>query len=160
MVPSLRLLGSSQTQGLCRLGKSPLFSPFGLSKHLKRGSVRTRHQLLTTQMEPWGFIKPLMQTYTVLMELSLRLSFQLRPSLGGYMVGTTVGFRLVTMDGLAPWTHLRFPRWYPQYHMNTYSASHRVNGSSHPLNRMLGGYYRGHVPGVLWVTSYSSAIWI
>jgi hypothetical protein len=29
--------------------------------------------------------------------------------------------------------------------MSTYSTSHRVNGSSHPLDGRLGGYYRGLV---------------
>jgi hypothetical protein len=37
------------------------------------------------------------------MKLSLRQSFQLSRSLGGYMVGTTVGFRVMTMEALAPW---------------------------------------------------------
>jgi hypothetical protein len=34
-----------------RLGKSPLFSPSGLSKYPRAGLVRMRHHFLTTQME-------------------------------------------------------------------------------------------------------------
>jgi hypothetical protein len=40
------------------------------------------HHILTTQMEPWGFIKPSAQNKIVLMKLSLCLSFYLRCSLG------------------------------------------------------------------------------
>jgi hypothetical protein len=36
------------------------------------------------------------------MELSLRLSFQLRRGLGDYTVGTTMGFHVETMEALAP----------------------------------------------------------
>jgi hypothetical protein len=36
------------------------------------------------------------------MEFSLRLSFYLRCSLGGYMVGTTAGFLVKIMEALAP----------------------------------------------------------
>jgi hypothetical protein len=36
------------------------------------------------------------------MELSLCLSFYLRRSLGGYKVGTTVGFPVEIMETLAP----------------------------------------------------------
>jgi hypothetical protein len=62
----------------------------GLSKHLWTGSVRTPHHLLTTQTEPWGFLKPLAQNKPVHMELSINISFQLIHILGGYTVGTTV----------------------------------------------------------------------
>jgi hypothetical protein len=34
------------------------------------------------------------------MKLCLRLSFQLSHSLGGYMVGTTTGFQVTTMEAL------------------------------------------------------------
>jgi hypothetical protein len=36
------------------------------------------------------------------MELSFRLNFQLKHSLGGYMTGTTVGFHVETMEAFAP----------------------------------------------------------
>jgi hypothetical protein len=36
------------------------------------------------------------------MKLSLRLSFYLRCSLGGYTVGTTLGFSVKIMEALAP----------------------------------------------------------
>jgi hypothetical protein len=49
-----------------------------------------------------GFIKSSSQNKAVHMELSLRLSFQLSHSLGGYMVGTTVRFQVTTMEALAP----------------------------------------------------------
>jgi hypothetical protein len=39
------------------------------------------------------------------MELSLCLSFYLRCSLGGYMVGTTAGFPVRTVEALAPRFH-------------------------------------------------------
>jgi hypothetical protein len=38
--------------------------------------------------------------------------------------------------------------------MNTYSASHQVNGPGHLLNGRLGGYCQGLVP---WVISYAPA---
>jgi hypothetical protein len=42
-----------------------------------------------------------MQNKEVHMELSLCLSFYLRRSLGGYMVGTTVAFPVKTVETLA-----------------------------------------------------------
>jgi hypothetical protein len=39
------------------------------------------------------------------MELSICLSFQLKHSLGDYTVGTTIGFRVMIMEDLAPWLH-------------------------------------------------------
>jgi hypothetical protein len=51
---------------------------------------KVRH-FLTTRTELWGFIKSSAQNKVVHMELSLRLSFQLRRSLKGYTVGTTTG---------------------------------------------------------------------
>jgi hypothetical protein len=36
------------------------------------------------------------------MELSLHLNFQLRRSLGGYTMGTTTGFCVMTTEALAP----------------------------------------------------------
>jgi hypothetical protein len=39
------------------------------------------------------------------MKLSFRLSFQLRHSLGGYTVGTTAGFQVMTLEDLASWPH-------------------------------------------------------
>jgi hypothetical protein len=39
-------------------------------------------------------------------------------------------------------------------HISTYSASHRVNGSSHPLDGWLRGYSWGPVPRVLWAAGY------
>jgi hypothetical protein len=44
------------------------------------------HHIQTTRMEPWGFIKSSAQNKVVYMKLSLRMSFYLRRSLGGYMV--------------------------------------------------------------------------
>jgi hypothetical protein len=43
-----------------------------------------------------------MSDLSVHMELSLRLSFYLRHSLRGYMVGTTVVFPVKIMEALAP----------------------------------------------------------
>jgi hypothetical protein len=46
--------------------------------------VRLLHHFLNTRTEPWGFIKSLVQTYTIHMKLSLRLSFYLGRSLESY----------------------------------------------------------------------------
>jgi hypothetical protein len=63
------------------------------------------HHLLTTRMKLWGFIKSSAQNKAVYMELSLRLSFSHKRSLGGYTGRTTVGFQVETMEALAPWPH-------------------------------------------------------
>jgi hypothetical protein len=63
------------------------------------------HHILTTRMEPWGFIRLLAQNKVVLMELSLCLSFYLRCSLGGYTVATTMRFLVEIMETLAPQPH-------------------------------------------------------
>jgi hypothetical protein len=91
--------------------------------------------LLTTWMEPWGFIKPSLQNKAVHMELSLCLSFQLRHSLGGYMVGTTTGFHVETVE--AP--------------IVTYEYLFCLPLSTH---------YRGLVPRVLLVFDYGPKFWI
>jgi hypothetical protein len=54
--------------------------------------MQMSHHILTTQMEPRGFIKPSASNQAVYMELSLHLSFYLKRNLGGYTVGTTIGF--------------------------------------------------------------------
>jgi hypothetical protein len=54
------------------------------------GSVRIPHHILTTQTEPWDFFKSLRYTYQYIW--SLHLNFYLRRNLGGYMVGTIMGF--------------------------------------------------------------------
>jgi hypothetical protein len=46
------------------------------------------------------------------MKLSLRLTFYLICSLRGYMVGTTAGFPVEIMEGLAPQSHCRIPQKY------------------------------------------------
>jgi hypothetical protein len=85
--------------------KSPQFSPFGFTKHLRMGSVQILRHILTTQMELWDFIKLSVLYLSVHMELSLHLSFYLRRNLRGYMVGTTVGFPVDIMEALAPQSH-------------------------------------------------------
>jgi hypothetical protein len=85
--------------------KSPQLSPFGLSKHLRMGLVRIQHHILTTQTESWGFIKSSVQNLLVHMELSLRLSFYLSHSIGGYTVGITSGFPVEIMEALALQSH-------------------------------------------------------
>jgi hypothetical protein len=64
--------------------------------------VQISHHILTTQMELWDLIKSSVLYLLVHMELSLRLSFYLRCSLGGYTVGTTMGFPVKIMEALAP----------------------------------------------------------
>jgi hypothetical protein len=96
--------------------------------------MRNPHHILTTQAEPWDFIKSSAFYLSVHMELSLHLSFYHRCSLGGYTVGTTVGFPVKIVEALAPQSRSQIPRKCPQYHMSTYSAQHRVNGSGCSLN--------------------------
>jgi hypothetical protein len=52
-------------------------------------------------MEQWGLFKSSVLYLSVHMEHSLRLSFYLRHSLGGYTVDTTVGFNIKIMEALA-----------------------------------------------------------
>jgi hypothetical protein len=52
-------------------------------------------------MEPWGFFELSASYLSVHMEHSLRLSFYLRHSLGGYIVDTTAGFAVKIMEALA-----------------------------------------------------------
>jgi hypothetical protein len=69
------------------------------------GLVRMPHHILTTWMEPWGFIKLSTQNKAVHMEISLCLSFYLKHSLGGYMVGTATWFSMETVEALAQRSH-------------------------------------------------------
>jgi hypothetical protein len=155
-MPRLRLLASSRTREPHQLVKLPWFSHSRLSKHPWTGSVHSSHHLLTIWMEPWDFIKSSAHTYKVYMELKLCLSFQPRHSLGGYMVATTAGFWVVILEALASWSHFQISRWFPQYHMSTYSTSYRANGSGHLLDGRLRGYYQGLVPRVPCVTDYGT----
>jgi hypothetical protein len=59
------------------------------------------HHILTTRMEPWGFIESSVENKALHMELSLRLSFYHKRKLGGYTVGATVGFPVKIMETLA-----------------------------------------------------------
>jgi hypothetical protein len=63
--------------------------------------VRIPHHILTTRTGLWDFIKSSALYLSVPMKLSLRLSFYLRCSLEGYMVGTTTGFLVKIMESLA-----------------------------------------------------------
>jgi hypothetical protein len=56
------------------------------------------------------------------MELSLRLSFYLRHSVRGYMVGTTVGFQIEIVEALALQSHRRILHECPPEHLSTGSA--------------------------------------
>jgi hypothetical protein len=74
------------------ISKSPQFHPSEFMNHLRMGSVQNPHHILTTRMKLWDFIK-LSELYLLVhLELRLHLSFYLRRSLRGYMVGTTIGF--------------------------------------------------------------------
>jgi hypothetical protein len=64
--------------------------------------VHTLHHILTTQTEPRGFIKPSLYNQAVYMELSLRMSFYLRCSLGSYTVSINAGFPVKIVEALAP----------------------------------------------------------
>jgi hypothetical protein len=65
--------------------------------------------ILTSLMEPWGFIKSSTSNQMVHMKLSLYLSFCLRRNLRGYMVGTTTGFSVEIVEALAPHSRHRIP---------------------------------------------------
>jgi hypothetical protein len=67
--------------------------------------VQILHHILTTRMEPWGFIKSLALYLSVHMELSLCLKFYLRRNLRGYTVGTTTGFPAKIGEALASQSH-------------------------------------------------------
>jgi hypothetical protein len=114
--------------------KFPQLSPSRLSKHMRTGSVRILHHILTTQTELWGFIKSSMLYQSVQMELSHHLSFYLRCSLRGYMVGTTTGFPVEIVVPFAPQSLRQIPQKCPWYHMRTCSAHGRVTSSGHPFN--------------------------
>jgi hypothetical protein len=47
-----------ESSGTMPTSKSSQLSPSELTKHLRTGSVRMLHHILTTRTEPWGFIKP------------------------------------------------------------------------------------------------------
>jgi hypothetical protein len=94
------------------------------------------------------------------MELSLRLSFNLRRNLGSYTVGTTVGFPIEFVEALAPQSCHRITRKCPQYHMTTCSTHRRVTSSGHPLDGGLGGYSWCNVPQLPWAAGYGSKFWI
>jgi hypothetical protein len=87
------------------------------------------HHIMTTLTEPWDFIKSSVLYLLVHMKLSLRLSFYLRHSLRGYLVGTTAGFPAKIVEVLVSQSHRRIPWKCPQYHMNTCSAHRRVTSS-------------------------------
>jgi hypothetical protein len=65
------------------------------------------HHILTTKMEPCGFIKSSAQNKAEHLELSLRLNFYLRRNLRGYTVGTTASFPFEIVEALAPQPHRR-----------------------------------------------------
>jgi hypothetical protein len=112
----------------CQLGKYPISSA-PLDYRNTRGWGPCAR--CTSFWQPewiWELHKSSARTKIVYMELSLRVIFQLNRSLRGYMVATTVGFWVTTMDALALWPHHRIPQRYPQRHMSTYSVSCRVNG--------------------------------
>jgi hypothetical protein len=89
------------SSGTMPTSKSLQLSPSTLTKHLRMGSVRILYHILTTQTEPWEFIKSLALYLSAHMELSLRLSFYLRRSLRGYTVGTIAGFLVEIMEAFA-----------------------------------------------------------
>jgi hypothetical protein len=84
---------------------SPQLSASGFMKHLRMGSVRIPHHILTTWIELWDFIKSSTLYLSVHQELSLCLSFYLTRSLRGYTVGTTVRFPVEIVEALAPQSH-------------------------------------------------------
>jgi hypothetical protein len=85
--------------------KAPQLNPSGLMKHLWTRSVGIPHHIFKTRMESWDFIKLLALYLSVHMELSIRLSFYLIRSLGGYIVGTTMRFPVEIVEALAPQSH-------------------------------------------------------
>jgi hypothetical protein len=140
--------------------KSRQLSPSRLTKHLRTGSVRILHHILTTQMKPWDFIKSSVLYLSVHMKLSLHLTFYLRRGLWSYMVDTTAGFPVEIVEALAPQSHRQIPRECAHYHISTYSAHRRVIGNSHPLDGGLGSYRQGNIPRVPWAAGYGPKLWI
>jgi hypothetical protein len=142
------------------ISMSPQLSPSGFTYHLRTGLVQILHHFLTTQTKLWDFIKSSVLYLLVHMKFSLRFSFYLKHSLGGYTVGTTMGFPVGIVLAVAPQSHHRILWKCPQYHMSTYSAHHRVTGSGHPLNRGVDGYYWCNIPWAPWATGYDPKFWI
>jgi hypothetical protein len=71
-------------------------------KHLRTGSMQILHHILTTRTEPWDFVKSPVLYLSVHIKFSLRMSFYLTRSLGGYTMGITMGFPVEIIDALAP----------------------------------------------------------
>jgi hypothetical protein len=74
------------------------------------------------------------------MQLSLRLSFHLRHSLGGYTVGTTTGFWVKIMEDLAPQTSPLNPAEVPTVaYEHLFCLPLRGHFFCHPLKRKTRG---------------------
>jgi hypothetical protein len=94
-----------QSSGTTPTSNSPQLSPCGLSKHLRTGSVRMSHHILTTRMEPCGFMKLSAQTYTLHMKLSLRLSISAQTKPQGLCSGHHHRILKPDHEGLKPHNH-------------------------------------------------------
>jgi hypothetical protein len=103
-----------ESSGTMPTSKFTQISPSKLLKHLRTGLVQMPLHILTTRIEPRCFTKSSVPNQIVHMQLSLRLSFYLRRSLRGYMVGTTVVFQVEIVETLAPQSRHQIPRKCPQ----------------------------------------------
>jgi hypothetical protein len=82
--------------------KSSQFSPSGLTKHLRSGSMRILQYNSDNLDGTVGFLKSSALYLLVHMEPSLRPSFYLRHNLRGYTVDTTAGFPVKIVEALSP----------------------------------------------------------
>jgi hypothetical protein len=78
------------------------------------GSVRLLHHILTTQTEPWCFIKSSTQTYTIHMKLSLQPGFLAKAQPRGLHDGHHRGILKPDHGGLMPLNHTSESRGGPR----------------------------------------------
>jgi hypothetical protein len=136
--------------------KSSQLNPSRLIKHLRTRLVQIPHHILTARMEPWGFFKSSTLYLSIHMKLSLRLSFYLKRSLGGYTVHMTVRFQVELVEALAPMISPSNPTEVSLVPYENCSNNRRVTGFSHPLNTGLGGYCRVNLPKAPHATGYNT----
>jgi hypothetical protein len=99
-----------ESSAITPTSKSPQLSSSGSPKHLRIGSVHTLHHILTTWMEPRGFIKPSAHNQAVHMELSLCLNFLPQTQPQGLHGGHRRGIPSQDRGGFCPTSHRRIPR--------------------------------------------------
>jgi hypothetical protein len=140
--------------------ESMQFSRSGLLKHLTTGSVRTPHHFLTTWTESCGFIMSLMQSYTVHMKLTLRLSFLAQVQPRGLHGGHHRGISNIDHGGLSPKITPLNPAVAPTTSYEYLFCLPSSDWLWPPTRWKARGYCQGLVPRVLWVINYGPIIHI